>query len=464
MTATYGDLVGRAGVDIHTGLLHVMRRGFVDAAQAQNTIGVYYDLLAALRSHTWWLIDPSKSRTAELMRAAGADAAGQDLDVVAAILFDSLGPLVQRPVQVPYPDIDFDHPWRDAADRLGAATDLLATHLGPRLDARSEQATQVLDAGQRRGALAFIASLTDVTLNADAAIGAACRHRDVPWEQVAQWLPERTLAKQLVHRMHTLASPYDDGRGLRDVTTNIYPVREGDPLLELADRMLRLRHAAWQLAVSTPDYSVVTLHDLAGLGMAAHLHTAHAHGFDLRTTSTTPNRLIATARAFAALAADLSDYLAPGPPDPGIRVDILAVRELLTDIARMHRPARVLAVSDPAARETLAALHGTCEVLAQVARTNRTTFEALSRSGLIHIPTRLLDGEVLSEDPAAAAAKLSGLRRVVAPPARLARTKAMYEAVDQATGPVPTYAPAPVRAASHESPGLFRASEFEGRP
>lgn len=140
------------------------------------------------------------------------------------------------------------------------------------------------------------------------------------------------------------------------------------------------------------------------------------------------------------------------------------MRELLTDIAPMHRPVRALTVSDPAARETLAALHGTCEVLAQVARTNRTTFEALSRSGLIHIPPRLLDGEVLSEDPAAAAAKLSGLRRVIAPPARLARTKAMYEAVERAAGPLSTYPPTPVRAASYEDPALFRPAEFEGRP
>ena len=66
MTATYGDLVGKAGVDIDTGLLRVMRRGFVDQRQAQNTVGAYYDLIAALRAHTWWLIDPARARHAEL--------------------------------------------------------------------------------------------------------------------------------------------------------------------------------------------------------------------------------------------------------------------------------------------------------------------------------------------------------------------------------------------------------------
>ena len=80
MIATYGDLVGAAGVDIHTGLLRVMRRGFVDHKQAQNTVGVYYDLLAALRSHTWWLIDPARARGEELARAMHRKPDDSDLD------------------------------------------------------------------------------------------------------------------------------------------------------------------------------------------------------------------------------------------------------------------------------------------------------------------------------------------------------------------------------------------------
>ncbi|OZB85587.1 MAG: hypothetical protein B7X41_14525, partial [Microbacterium sp. 14-71-5] len=64
---------------------------------------------------------------------------------------------------MPYPEPTFDHPWRDAADKLGAATDLLATHVGPRREPRSEQAALVLDQEQRHGALAFIAALEVTT-------------------------------------------------------------------------------------------------------------------------------------------------------------------------------------------------------------------------------------------------------------------------------------------------------------
>ncbi|BDO42091.1 hypothetical protein [Cellulomonas sp. NTE-D12] len=464
MRATYGDLVGRAGVDIHTGLLQVMRRGFQDPTQAQNTVGTYYDLLAALRNHAWWLLDPAKARPADLPPQGRGRPDHDDLDLVAANLFASLGPLTQRPVPMPYPEPTFDHPWRDAAVKLGVATDLLATHVGPRYEPRSEQAALVLDPEQRHGALAFIAALTDLTLNADSAIGAACRHRDIPWEQVNAWLPDRSTSKSLTHRLHKLAADHEHGRGLRDVTTNLYPVREGDPVVELGDRMLRLRHAAWQLAETTPDYSVVTLHDLAGLGMAAHLHTAHAHGIDFRASSSLSNRLVSTARAFQRLMVDLDDYLAPGPPDPGIRVEILAARQILAETVPLHRPAHTLTISDPKTRETLEVLHGACDVLAQVARMNQTTYATLARSDLVHIPTRLVDGETLSEDPIAAAAKLTGARRIPAPAARIRATLHLYEAIGAVTGHVPPYAVPLARAKQYGPPILFRPAEFEGRP
>lgn len=462
MRATYGDLVGRAGVDIHTGLLQVMRRGFRDVRQAQNTIGAYYDLLAALRNHAGWLLGHNTTQGPGQASPAVSEPHSGDLTRVAVALFTNLGPLAQRPVRLPYPEAEFEHPWRDAADKLGAATDLLATHLGPQDEPRSEQAPVVLSLEQRRGAVAFIAALTDVTLNADAALGAACRHRDVPWEQVNKWLPDRSTAKTLTHRLHQLASRYDHGRGLRDVTTNMYPVREGDALLELGDRMLRLRHAAWQLADTVPDYSVVTLRDLAGLGMAAHVHTAHAHGIDYRVPTSSSTGLVRTARAFQRLMVDLNDYLAPGPPDPGIRVDILAVRQLLTELVPLHRPARTMAISEPRTRDTLEALHGTCDVLTQVMRMNETTFSTLARSELLHMPARLLDGEVLSEDPIAAAAKLRGARRLVAPAARVRSTLQHYEAIGGATSDAAVAPPA--RAQQYDPPALFRPAEFDGRP
>lgn len=459
MTATYGDLVGKAGADIHTGLLRVMRRGFVDHHHAQNTVGAYYDLIAALRSHTWRLLDPEHLRSAEL--ASASTSRREDLEAVAVRVFQAFGPLDARPTWLPYPDPDFDHPWRDAADKLGAASDLLATHLGPRGQQLSEHAALVADPRQRHGALAFIAHLTAVTVSADASIGAACRHRDIPWETVNRWLPDRTGTKELVRRLHELAADAE-GPGLRDVAVNIYRVREGDPVAELGDRMLRLRHAAWGLAGPNPDYSVVTLHDLAGLGMMVNLHTAAAHGIDI-TADTPSHRLVATARAFLELTSDLHDYLAPGPPDPTIRADVLAVWRLLIDLAPTDRRGHGLQVLDAQTRDTLSALHGACEVMGQVARMNRATFSTLARSEQIHIPTRLLAGDILSEDPVAASAKLSGVPHVVAPPARVRQTVQLYDAIADVSAHIGPYKPAPMHAATYDPPSLFRRADFEGR-
>ncbi|HEY3549223.1 MAG TPA: hypothetical protein VGK17_24365 [Propionicimonas sp.] len=199
MSVTYGDLVGAVGVDVHTGLLRVMRRGFVDQRQAENTVGAYYDLIAALRSHTWRLLDPLRVRTIDLLDAAEDDTR-DDLDAVAVRAFRAFGPLNERPTWLPYPDAGFDHPWRDAVDKLGAAADLLDTHFGPRGQEMSERARMISDPHQRRGALAFVAQLTSLVVGADAAIGAACRHRDIPWETVNRWLPDRTTTLELVRR------------------------------------------------------------------------------------------------------------------------------------------------------------------------------------------------------------------------------------------------------------------------
>lgn len=64
---------------------------------------------------------------------------------------------------------------------------------------------------------------------------------------------------------------------------------------------------------------------------------------------------------------DRRDYFAPGPPDAGIRMDILAARELLVEIALLHRPIRALTISDPTTRVTLSALRGAREVMGHAA-------------------------------------------------------------------------------------------------
>lgn len=457
MSATYGDLVGRAGADIHVGMVQVMRRRAVDERHAANLVGSYYDLLVALRKHTWDLVDPFRQRTKQLLEAADGHLDGH-ADVAAVRVFGAIAPINPRRVTLPYPEPTFDHPWRDAADKLGAASDLLATHhtiLGAPL---SEYAETVTSVDNRRAALAWIAELTATVLDAELPLGAACRQAGVDWLTVRTWLPDVDKLRPLVTRMHDLAATYQQAPGLRDVPLNEHPVRQDDQLVELTDRMLRLRHAAWTLN-ARPDYSVVTLHDLAGLGMQVHLHTAAAHGIDL-AHATTGSPQVTAALTYQDLAGQLHHYLAPGPPDAAIRTDILAVRQLLVDVAPPTRIARLTKLGDRRAREILSGLHGACDVMSQITQMNRATFATLARSEHVRLPARLATGDELSDDPDRVLQKLDGARTLIATPQRLKATLATYDKLVATVPAAQPYQPPVVRAGTYDHPALLRKSEF----
>ncbi|HEY3546423.1 MAG TPA: hypothetical protein VGK17_10055 [Propionicimonas sp.] len=458
MTATYGDLVGQAGADLHVGMIQVMRRRAHDEHHAANLVGAYYDLLVALRKHTWALVDPLRARTEDLLAAADGHLDG-DVDVAAVRVFGAMQPINPRRASLPYPDAGFEHPWLDAAEKLGAASDLLATHLSWRGQPLSEHADAVMNVTNRRAALMWVAELTSTALSLELPLGAACRQAGVDWLTVHNWLPNLDHLQPLVTRMRDLAATYRAGRGLADVPLNTHPIRTGEPLVELTDRMLRLRHAAWTLT-SRPDYSVVTLHDLAGLGMQIHLHTAAAHGIDLTRATDGGSPQVTAALTYRDLAGQLHRYLAPGPPDPAIRNDVLAARQLLLDAAPPSRIGRLTRLGDRLARESLSGLHSACDVMSQIAQMNRATFATLARSGHVQTPARLVRGDELSEDVIRAQQKLDGARTLIATPQQV---KATLETYDRLVAVVPAsrpYQPPITRAANYAHPALIRKEEF----
>ena len=459
MTATYGDLVGRAGADIHVGMIQVMRQRAVDQRHAANLVGSYYDLLAALRKHTWDLVDPFRARTGQLIDAALGHLDG-DADIAAVRVFGAIKPINPRRVTLPYPEPGFDHPWRDAADKLGAASDLLATHVTPLGVPLSEYAEAVTSVENRRAALAWIAELTATVLDIELPLGAACRQAGVDWPTVRNWLPELDKLRPLVSRMHDLAARYQRAPGLRYVPLNDHRERQDDPLVDLTDRMLRLRHAAWTLN-TRPDFSVVTLHDLAGLGMQVHLHTAAAHGIDLaHAAAAGSSPQVTAALTYQDLAGQLHHYLAPGPPNRAIRTDILAVRQLLLDVAPPTRIARQTKLGDRRAGETLSGLHGACDVMSQITQMNRATFATLARSEHVHLPARLATGDEISDDPDRAQQKLDGARTLIATPQRLQATLATYDKLVTTVPASQPYQPPVIRAGTYDHPALLRRSEF----
>ena len=160
------------------------------------------------------------------------------------------------------------------------------------------------------------------------------------------------------------------------------------------------------------------------------------------------------------LAGQLHHYLAPGPPDQAIRTDILAVRQLLLDVAPPTRVARQTKLGDRRARQTLSALHGTCDVMSQITQMNRATFATLARSQHLHLPARIVTGDELSDDPGRVQQKLDGARTFIATPQRLQATLATYDKLIAVVPASQPYQPPVIHAGTYDHPALLRKSEF----
>ncbi|WP_028050291.1 hypothetical protein [Cellulomonas sp. URHD0024] len=453
---TYGDLVGQAAADLRSGFLQFLRYGFTSPDHARNVIGAYYDTLDALRAHTWALVDPQHVRTHLLVHQADTDG---DIDRSAVGLFASIQAINPRRVENPYPDFDFTHPWLDASRRLGAAGDLLATHHGPHLTPLSEYARIVLDDARRRSALGTVAQLTEVQLATQQPLGLRAIQAGVPWADLQQWLPGIQEPIRRARHLHHLAESTTPGHGLWDIPLNDHTVRVGNPIDELADRLGRLRHAAWALA-ATPEHAMGTLRDLAGLGVAVHAHAAVLHGLDLavrtgvnaRSTEHqaddrsnevgATNWILTGGRAWQRVCADLQQYLTPAVPDPAIREDITEVRQLLNDLIPLHQPLRLTGFNDAITRRYAALVNGAVHSMARVAEWNATTFAAMAASGAVQVRVADLTGDQITDDPALVTAKLRlpPTARVSAPPATTGNTAALYRSVGQAATRIPTLA------------------------
>lgn len=140
---------------------------------------------------------------------------------------------------------------------------------------------------------------------------------------------------------------------------------------------------------------------------------------------------------------DLHDVISPGPGDPTVRTDAMAVRHLLADIAplldRTARDSPNRAVKHGA---VAGVLNGAAETMAQVASWNSTTYDRLARSGHVRIRAVDLTGEQITDLPEYAAAKLRGTSVAVTPVLRQ-RTLAHYGTAAERTSIAP--------AAQHES-------------
>ena len=432
---TYTDLLTQAGVGITDGALAVRRHPFDTREQARTALVDFHGVLDAIESHVWGLIGP--------VRLAGITASTRPDPVEFAAMAMVSGLRVLVGPARPHPSmLDLgERPWSRAAACLRAATDLLTVHLGPHGHARSPDAQVLADASQRAGALTRVAALTLALVTVEDTLALRCGQANMPWTRIRTWLPGLDETRTWAHRV-TQAGPTHQPDTLDGLGLIGEPIRTTDPVLELSDRLHRLRQGAWQLS-EHPDFSVTTLRDLALVGVMVYAHDAALHGADL--TSAAPaldavtGPLLGRAREWRALHTDLGDYRSPGPGDFQVHADTIAVRQLLSTLAPLDG---TITAGDHDASRSVALLAAATTVSTDIARFSSRAFDRLARSGQVHIHAATLTGEQIGDDHDLAHAKVTGAR-IPAPPTRYELTLQRFAAVDQPLTPRPAPAPAP---------------------
>ena len=179
---------------------------------------------------------------------------------------------------------------------------------------------------------------------------------------------------------------------------------------------------------------MTTLSDLAGADLTSRTPVLDA--------ATRP--LLARAAAWCALHADLTDYRSPGPGDPQVHTDTLAIRRTLTTLAPLDGTSP--GNDDANTQRVTALLTAATGVATDIADLSARTFGQLARSGHVHIHAATLTREQVGEDVDLAHAKVTG-SLTPAPATRYTLTLDRYATVSQPLVPKPTPALDPTTAA-----------------
>ena len=425
--ATYRDLIAQA-----TGLIEDGRRSMAirmdDRTSALSVVTDRHAVLSALEAHVWALIGPG--RAAGLRSALHPDPVEAAALHLAATITETIG------VERPHPSLlaGPHGAWGRAAQAIRAATDLVSVHHDLAGSPRSPNAHVLESTDVRDAALAQVAAMALKTASVEDALALRAGQTGVPWATVRAWLPGMehvTIAARDLTR--TTASP--DPHALPDIGLIASRVHTGDVLLEVTDRLARVRQRAWEL-VTSPDRSVATLRDLATIGIAVHAHAAAFHAGPTGPAST----FVARGRSWQTLGSKLAALLSPAPHDDVVRTDLTALARLLPAVAPLSGPGRAHE-ADLTSRSTGATLGGAVALMTEIADHNARTFAKITRTSTVYVPARALTGDEITDHPELVRARLSG-RLAPAPERQLDEVSKLYQDLRSHPGPTPALGPA----------------------
>jgi len=423
--ATYRDLVAQATELIENGRRSTATR-IDDRDSALSVVTDRHAVLSAIEAHVWALIGPG--RAAGLRSALHPDPVEAAALHLAAAITETIG------VEHPHPSLlaGPHGAWGRAARSIRAATDLVSVHHDLAGSPRSPDSHVLESADARDAALSQIAALALTTASVEDALGLRVGQAGVPWATVRAWLPGMqhvTLAARDLAQAAGSHGPH----ALPDIGLIASRVQTGDAILEVTDRLARVRQRAWEL-VTSPERSVATLGDLATIGIAVHAHAAAFHASPTGPASTFVDR----GRRWQTLGSKLAALLSPAPHDDVVRADLTALARLLPAIAPLSGPGRAHE-ADPTSRLTGATLGGAVNLMTEIADHNARTFAKITRTSTVYVPARALTGEEITDRPELVRARLSG-KLAPAPERQLEDVNRLYQ--DLRSHPSPT-APGP---------------------
>jgi hypothetical protein len=206
-----------------------------------------------------------------------------------------------------------------------------------------------------------------------------------------------------------------------------------DPILELGDRLLRLRRVAWQLT-REQHVGISTLSDFAVAAVTFHAH-AFAH---LRPCGASPlgdfgrdelgRRLLVARAAWSQVHMQSSEMRTATPCARVVRADTLAIRDLC----------RALMPLDPAGdrrvkAELRATINGGGRLFCEIAGFNARVLAQLDATGQLYQSARNLTGAEVTQDPQLVVAKLRG-EIVRVPRGQAENLMQSYESARTSTG------------------------------
>ncbi len=407
---TYRELTSLAARQVATAATALTTERFADAASARANLEAYWRLLGAIHGHAWQLAGGTRR-----VEGISASITPEPADRAAVRFIDTLARAARHsPDWEPAAATDSaGASWLSAARALGTANDVLATHRDPHGQLRSPDAVLLEDPRFRAAGYATLADLAITVAAADRDLALRSGQAGVPWREVARSLPDLEDMASTARDLARESALATGGRTLdADLATARPGIRTDDPVIELGDRIERLRQNAWQLT-HQHHVGIDCLTEYAAAAVIVHTHIA-AHlaigaaepGEELPVHSMARRARDARA-AWAQIHLELRELRTATPGSAALRREVEAVRDLCQVVVPLRRDATGVHVSGHA-REVRALAHDTVRVFTQIAGWNATVFRDLTATDQIYVPGHRLTGEQVSDSPALVRAKLEG--------------------------------------------------------